>query len=208
MFGDIVRSFASPALNPFGIVFNGRNLMIACGGDGRIHEVDRETGLSIRSFPYLFTQNGLGLMENLLLQTNAANNAIYVTDLLGNLVYTLPVVPQFTFGLTWMGGGMIIQTAYNDVSLRNSYLLFRERGSSWAEVRRVDTGLYLAGICFDGKDIYGADYNLNRLYKISIDGDVIASAVHPARPVGVAFDGKSLWVTNDTTDLIYCVSVN
>lgn len=206
-FGDIIRSFSPPALDPGGIVFNGKNLMVACGGDGRIHEVDRETGLSIRSFPYISFRLDLGLMGNMLLQTNGTTT-IYVTDLLGNLIYTLPAIESYVYGLTWMGGGIIIQTAYNLPADRNSYLSFRERGSSWARVRRVDTGVRLAGLCFDGKDIYGMDYVTFRITKINIDGEVIASTPFANRPLGVAFDGKYLWVTNDVTDLIYCVSLN
>lgn len=208
VFGDIIKSFASPALNPGGITFDGKNLLVCCGGDGRIHEIDRQIGSSIRSFPYIAFLLGLEMMENTLLQSDGTN-IIYITDMLGNRIRTLPGIETFIYGLTWMGGGMIIQTAYNAGTGRNSYLSFRERGSSWTRVRRVDTNVGLLGICFDGKDIYGVEYDpANRIVKISIDGNIINSVAFLTRPRGITFDGKNLWVTNDTTDLIYCVSAS
>lgn len=206
-FGDIIRSFAPPALNPAGITFNGKNLLVACGGDGRIHEVDRETGASIRNFAYISLHFVLCYIDGSRLLQSNGGEIIYLTDLSGNLIRTFPNILPYVYGVTYMGGGMFIQTGYSGT--HNSLLIFRELSGLAPEIRRVNTGnIDLAGLCFDGKDIYAADYGANRLRKISIDGDIIASAVHPARPIGVAFDGKSLWVTNDTTDLIYCVSVN
>ena len=211
-FGDIIKTIAPPALNPAGIAFNGKNLLVACGGDGNIHEIDRQTGSSVRSFPYIGIQLGLECLEDGRLLQGNGTNLIYLTDLQGNLIRTFPGINTYVYGITDTEGGIFIQTAYDTVGALNSLLIYREFSRLAPEIRRVNTavGLWaLIGLCFDGKDLYAGRYTgVTGIMKFSIDGELIEQAAFPDRPMGVTFDGKNLWVTNDVTDLIYCMSVN
>ncbi|MBU7021362.1 MAG: hypothetical protein HXS41_09920 [Theionarchaea archaeon] len=52
-----------------------------------------------------------------------------------------------------------------------------------------------AGLTYDGKDFWVADYSRKTVYKISPEGDVLNSYETPySTPWGLAWDGKYLWV--------------
>lgn len=204
-FGSILFSYSSPALNPAGITFDGKNLLVGCNGDSKIHEVDRPSGKDVRSFSYITSNIGLGCDGKNLFQSNGAAIMI-VTDKLGNEVKRF-TLNQYVYGFAVLGGGIIVTPAWNGAISKNAYLYFYELETG-KYIRRVNTGYNLGGLCFDGKVIYGAGYSDNKIFMLDLDGSLINSVSTTERPLGIAFDGKNLWVANDTTDKIYCMSRN
>ncbi|MBU7036036.1 MAG: hypothetical protein HXS49_12660, partial [Theionarchaea archaeon] len=56
-----------------------------------------------------------------------------------------------------------------------------------------------AGLTYDGKDFWVADYSKRTVYKISPEGDVLNSYETPySTPWGLAWDGKYLWIRDNS----------
>lgn len=113
-------------------------------------------------------------------------------DMAGTLISTLTLPAQYMSGVAYDGGNFWVQVYYPDPGT----------------VYKIDnTGAILSqftppndqpwDICKQGDDLWIADYNANKLHKVSQTGSIIE--VHNSeatRPAGVVFDGTFLWYTD------------
>ncbi|MBN1560703.1 T9SS type A sorting domain-containing protein [candidate division KSB1 bacterium] len=60
------------------------------------------------------------------------------------------------------------------------------------------------GLTYDGTNLWNADDNRDRAYKLSTSGTTISSFATPSSsPAGMAWDGANLWLADDNTGKIY-----
>jgi hypothetical protein len=63
---------------------------------------------------------------------------------------------------------------------------------------RVGVGNEPLGLCFDGANVWTANYNDNTVTKVQAsDGQVLGTFKVGTQPYGVTFDGADVWVSNE-----------
>lgn len=207
-FGNVIQSFAFAPLNPTGITFDGKNLLVTRADvAGLVHSIDRATGAIVNTFSKQANCYGLHYDSGKVFQTRGGTDQhVLYCDVAGNLIRDLGAIPGAVeiYGMDSLDDGTLIVTDYNQTEI-----WFIERSDATHLIRSWDVGFVRPyGCAFDGEFIYVVDYFSFRIVKFDVDGRQINTASVPQRPLDLTYDGKYLWVTNDLTDRIYCVSVN
>lgn len=204
-FGDIVRSFAFAPLNPYGVSFDGKNLLVRSEATGQIYSVDRATGALVRRFASQGNVIDIHYEDGKVFETRHIDNHVLYCDLAGNLIKDLGAVAGATliFGIGCLHDGMLVIADYT-----GTRLWFVEKSSARV-INSWNVGFGCFGVCFDGKDVYIGKYSVPYgLYKFDLIGNLLRSVALGLRPMGLVHDGKYLWTADDLNDKIYCVSVN
>lgn len=67
-------------------------------------------------------------------------------------------------------------------------------------------GTFPTGLAWDGIYFWHADYNQDRIYKLTTTGNVVSSFDLPSQvgsPAGIEWDGTSLWVVNESLGRVF-----
>lgn len=201
-----MASFAFTPTKPAGVAFDGKNLLILSYNTSRVYSIDRFTGAPVQSFPMQPNCYHLCYVDGKVFETRNTDKHLLYCDLAGNLITDLGVVTGAAslYGIDSLGDGILVLVDYV-----NAEVIFVSI-SPLSVIRRWAIG-FAGSICvtYDGKDLYVGRYDApRRLVKFDVYGNIINSVGTLSRPNGLKFDGKYLWVANDSTDRIYCISVD
>lgn len=206
MFGDVIRSFPSPATLPEALAFDGKSLINADGFTNRLYWIDRATGLVLQSVLMNITMPGLHYVNGQLYVSDTTHNTILLCDANGNVMKSWATEGD-AYGI------LIDETMVyvGDVNAVDYVNIFNRTPASFLRTQRINRfslpGDFM-GFCTDGKLLYVSSYSDNTIKAVDKAGNIIQSVAVTARPMGICFDGKNLWIGNDLTDTIYCISRN
>ncbi len=202
--GDIIKSFAAPGNQPWGITWDGGNLWVACRATNTIYQIDSVSGGVLNSIPDPNTQLTDITFDGTYIWSTGYDQVINKIDpSTGSVVQSFSAPTPSTGGLAFDGTNLWVS------------------GFGSADIYRVDPsngnvlgtipapGTWGRGMTYDGQNLWIANTNSNiadTLYKVDpSDGTVLASFGNSsiAFPVGITTDGTYLWVTAFSSGFVY-----
>jgi outer membrane protein assembly factor BamB len=97
---------------------------------------------------------------------------------------------------TYTAHGLFFLDGYLWISSSSDHALLQYDLETETVVRSLPVPCFeAAGLTYDGKDFWVADYSKKTIYRISPEGDVLNSYNTPySTPWGLAWDGRYLWI--------------
>ena len=188
-----------------GLAWDGRYLWQVDNGADRIHQIDPDTGTSIRDFATPgFSPLGLTWDGRTLWHTDDNSDLIYQIDpISGVVIRTLAGPAASTRGIIWDGRMLWV----SDTGTSLAYQIDPATGTVQRSIALPGNGT--RDLAWDGASLWNCDIATDRIYQIDpVTGTVKRSFPAPSdSPRGITWDGRTLWNSDRDSDLIYQLSV-
>jgi hypothetical protein len=205
--GDVIKSFATPSSDPWGITWGGGNLWVACRGTNTIYQIDSVSGGVLNSIPDPNTNLTDLTFDGTYLWSTGYDAVINKIDpSTGTVVQSFAAPIPSTGGLAFDGTNLW-------VSGFGSADIYKVDPSNGVVLGTIPApGTWGRGMTFDGQNLWFVNSNndpADFIYKIGTMFGTILASFYPAGnpsidfPIGIATDGHYLWMTDLFAALVY-----
>jgi len=193
-------SFASPSTNPYGLTFDGTNLISCDKNSNLIYIHDGISSTILSSFASPSTDpTGLTFDGTNLISCDSFSNLIYIHDGISSTILNSFASPGTNpTGLAFDGTNLISCDSYVT-------LIYIHDGISSTILNSFASPGNLFGLTFDGTNLISCDFSSDLIYiHDGISSTILSSFASPSTgPTGLAFDGPNLISCDSGTNLIY-----
>jgi len=205
---NIIRQIALPKSYHEGIYLDGTNVWVSNGMQGDTWVVDPLSGAVVETIKSI-----AGFTEAI---TRGPDGKFYVTDwdekklysavLEGSGFAALPVMsfePAHPAGVIWNGANFFVLTWTRGLSGTKFHLLKLDGACNVMAKVVVNTIQEPSQLAWDGVNLWISSWYDKRVYRVDIDNWAITGFfISPVpKTTGIAFDGRSLWLTGTSSDL-------
>jgi len=212
-FGDVVDSINTPRERPTGLTHDGTYLLIAEATDHKIYKIDKQ-GNIISSFdsPAEGVPGGLAWDGEYLWHSDPIKKKIIKMDTTGNVIESFDTINDLPYysptGLTFNDGYLWVSFAPTEGKGRKGEII-KMNPDDGTFVRSIESpGEGPVGLVFVGEDLYHVDAGSDKIYKMSISGDIKKEVTSPGSgPWGLTYDGEYLWNVDTYDHKIYKIKL-
>ncbi len=191
-----------------GLYFDGKNIWVANGLEGKTWVVDPDSGKIIRQItpPSTFTEAVTSAENGLYIVTDWDSEKIYTARIENNIMSPekeISTSPAHPTGAVWNGKSLFVITWTRSLTGTRFHLLKMDEKFNVLknyEIKKIQEPCQIA---WDGKYLWISSWYDRRIYKI--DPDTLEILGYISSPVkktaGIAWDGNHLWVTGTYSDL-------
>jgi len=214
-FGDVADSISTPGGNPTGLAYDSTYLLIADATDYKIYKIDKQ-GTVISSFdsPAEGVPGGLACDGIHIWHSDPINKKIIKIDTTGNVIGSFDTInnlPDYSpTGLTFNDGYLWVSfapTESKDEKEKGQIIKMNpDDGTFVGSIESPGEGP--GGLVFVDEDLYHVDAGSDKIYKLSISGDIKKEVSSPGSgPWGLTYDGEYLWNVDTHDHMIYKIKL-
>jgi len=197
----VKSSISSPSTNPYGLTFDGTNLISCDDGFDKIYIHDGISATILSSFASpSIDPTGLTFDGTNLISCDVVSDLIYIHDGISSTILSSFASPGTTpLGITFDGTNLISCDVASDL------IYIHDGVSSTVLSSFASPSTGPSGLAFDGTNLISIDNNTCKIYiHNGISSTILSSFASPGiTPTGLAFDGTNLISCDNDTDLIY-----
>lgn len=212
---SVSASFKIPKCYHEGLYFDGKNIWVNNGQNGKTWVVDPSSGAVLKEISPAgtFTEAITSKEKDKYIVSDWDLKKIYTAKIENGQMLAeddISVAPAHPAGAVWNGANLFVITWLRTLSGTKFNLLKMDEKFNILSTIAIKTIQEPAHLAWDGKNLWISSWYSQRIYKVNQGTLDILGYIHsPAKKsTGIAWDGKNLWVTGTYSDLFKLETAN